>query len=346
MPQATTTTRSTSERSSPISERSTTPLGVDAAEEGRAESGWLLVDLLEHVVLVAAKLDGLGVPIHLEGLALDGLAGSGEHPDRRVGYLDDLTVLDDEKLVRLPEQGLHGAGQEVLPLPQTDDQRALVAGGDDLPGSSALTAATAKEPSSRWRTPASAARNVSPASTLSASRCAITSVSVSERKTTPRPSSSSLSSEKFSMMPLCTTATPPSPPRWGCAFSSLGRPCVAQRVCPTPVRTRERSPLRPARAASGSRAARPPYLLYPAFPLKGQPRRIVTPILQVPETFHEHLDTPLSTGVTHYAAHGLTSLFFRGWDQGGQKGRQSLLPYLRARTMLCPRRHRRDLSPP
>ena len=60
------------------------------------------------------------------------------------------------------------------------------------------------------------------------------------------------------------------------------------------------------------------YLLYPAFPLKGQPRRIVTPILQVPETFHEYLDTPLSTGVAHYAAHGLTSLFFRGWDQGGQ----------------------------
>ena len=34
------------------------------------------------------------------------------------------------------------------------------------------------------------------------------------------------------MMPLCTTATP----SWvcGCAFSSVGRPCVAQRVWPMP----------------------------------------------------------------------------------------------------------------
>ncbi len=92
------------------------------------------MDLLEHVVLVAAELDGLGIPVHLEGLALDGLARSGEHPYRRVGYLDDLTVLDDEELVRLPEQGLHGAGQEVLPFPEPDDERALVAGRDDLAG--------------------------------------------------------------------------------------------------------------------------------------------------------------------------------------------------------------------
>ena len=39
---------------------------VDAAEEGRAEGGRLLVDLLEHVVVVAAELYGLGVPVHLE----------------------------------------------------------------------------------------------------------------------------------------------------------------------------------------------------------------------------------------------------------------------------------------
>jgi hypothetical protein len=53
--------------------------------------------------------------------------------------------------------------------------------------------------------------------------------------------------------------------------------------------------------------------------LKGQPRRIVTTILEVPEALHEYLDTTLSTGVTHYAAHGLTSLFIRRWDQGGQR---------------------------
>src|ERR1035437_4929097 len=35
-------------------------------------------------------------------------------------------------------------------------------------------------------------------------------------------------------MPLCTTTILPVQSRWGCAFSSVGRPCVAQRVCPMP----------------------------------------------------------------------------------------------------------------
>ncbi|MCD6053270.1 MAG: hypothetical protein K0Q96_462, partial [Rubrobacteraceae bacterium] len=60
------------------------------------------------------------------------------------------------------------------------------------------------------------------------------------------------------------------------------------------------------------------YPLYVALLLKGQPSRIVTTILEMPETLHEHLDTTLFTGVTNYAAHGLTSLFIRRWDQGGQ----------------------------
>ena len=36
------------------------------------------------------------------------------------------------------------------------------------------------------------------------------------------------------MMPLCTTTMRPVQSRCGCAFSSVGRPCVAQRVCPMP----------------------------------------------------------------------------------------------------------------
>ena len=111
-----TTTRSISERSSPTSTR------VDAAEKGRSQGGGLLVDLLEHIVVVAAEFDGLGFPIHLEGLTLDGLARRGEHPYRRVRNLDDLTVLDDEELVRLPEQRLHRARQEVLTFPEADDE--------------------------------------------------------------------------------------------------------------------------------------------------------------------------------------------------------------------------------
>ena len=35
-------------------------------------------------------------------------------------------------------------------------------------------------------------------------------------------------------MPLCTTTIRPVQSRWGWAFSSVGRPCVAQRVWPMP----------------------------------------------------------------------------------------------------------------
>jgi hypothetical protein len=37
------------------------------------------------------------------------------------------------------------------------------------------------------------------------------------------------------MMPLCTTTSSPDPSVCGCAFSSVGRPWVAQRVCPSPM---------------------------------------------------------------------------------------------------------------
>ena len=64
---------------------------------------------------------------------------------------------------------------------------------------------------------------------------AATSVSVSLRKVNPSASSSSLSSEKFSMMPLWITASLSSSARCGCALPSVGPPWVAQRVWPMPV---------------------------------------------------------------------------------------------------------------
>jgi hypothetical protein len=54
--------------------------------------------------------------------------------------------------------------------------------------------------------------------------------------------------------------------------------------------------------------------LYPAFPLKGEPSRIVPAILEVHETLHEHLHATFPTGVTHDATHGPTSLLIHGWD--------------------------------
>ena len=64
-------------------------------------------------------------------------------------------------------------------------------------------------------------------------RIATASVSVSVRKTWPSPSSSRRNAWKFSMMPLWTTAT--RSVAIGCALVSVGRPCVAQRVCPMPI---------------------------------------------------------------------------------------------------------------
>ena len=60
-------------------------------------------------------------------------------------------------------------------------------------------------------------------------------MSVSERCSNPAACSSARSRAKFSMIPLCTSATRSSGPRCGCALASLGAPWVAQRVCPIPV---------------------------------------------------------------------------------------------------------------
>ena len=89
-----------------------------------------------------------------------------------------------------------------------------------------------------------------------------------------------------------------------------------------------------------------PDLLYATFPLKGEPRRVVPAVLEVSETLHEHFHTTFPTGVTHDAAHGPTSLSIHRWNAEGQRGDRAIGALVRARTVLCPRRHRRDLSPP
>ena len=68
----------------------------------------------------------------------------------------------------------------------------------------------------------------------SSTRCASTSVSVSERKVWPTSSSAWRSAEPFSMIPLWTTAMSPSHETCGCALQKLGAPWVAHRVCAMP----------------------------------------------------------------------------------------------------------------
>ena len=66
----------------------------------------------------------------------------------------------------------------------------------------------------------------------------MTSVSVSVENFAPLLSSSRRNSAKFSIMPLCTTAS--FSVACGCALFSVGRPCVAQRVVPDTDRAGQR----------------------------------------------------------------------------------------------------------
>ena len=64
-------------------------------------------------------------------------------------------------------------------------------------------------------------------------------MSVSLRSSTPASVSSARSAAALSMIPLWTTATPPDSSVCGWALASVAGPCVAQRVCPMPVRAGE-----------------------------------------------------------------------------------------------------------
>ena len=111
-------------------------------------------------------------------------------------------------------------------------------------GSSDDTTARPKAPStcvSAWRTASSS--GIHCCFRTSAIRWAISSVSVSLRSSYPLRSISVRSARKFSTIPLCTTASVPSDDVCGCAFTSVGGPCVAHRVCAMPSVPRGASPL-------------------------------------------------------------------------------------------------------
>src|SRR5690348_10899964 len=100
-------------------------------------------------------------------------------------------------------------------------------------GSSRNRNAIANAPVSRGSTKATASSGEAPRSISRATRWPTTSVSVSLSNFRPSAINSSRSGLKFSMIPLCTRATGPT--MCGCAFPTVGAPCVAQRVCAIPI---------------------------------------------------------------------------------------------------------------
>ena len=164
---------------------------------------------------------------------------------------DDLVLAEFDGLTGELDERRHVAAEEHLALADADDQRGVAPRGDDDVGLLGV------EQHERERTlqPAADRPHGVGAALRSAehgaapTRCATTSVSVSLAISTPRGSSSSRSSAKFSMIPLWTTAIRPSASVCGWALRSLGRRgwpsgCGPCRWC------RPRSPAPPASALS------------------------------------------------------------------------------------------------
>jgi hypothetical protein len=84
--------------------------------------------------VVAALLGGCGVPRDLVGLALGGGAVEGDHLVAVRGDRDDLVLAELERVAGVADEGRDVAAEEVLALPEADDQRAVATGPDDDPG--------------------------------------------------------------------------------------------------------------------------------------------------------------------------------------------------------------------
>ena len=87
----------------------------------------LLVDLLQHEGLVTTLLSRLLIPIDGHDLTLDRLAARRRETSAARAHGDDLPIFDVLHAPRLREEGWYRRGEEHLPFPDADDQRALLA---------------------------------------------------------------------------------------------------------------------------------------------------------------------------------------------------------------------------
>ena len=106
----------------------------DAAEGGVADGAWLLVDLLEHEVLVAGLfgLDGVPGDSGRCSWVLDAFeVGVG---DAGLGEDGDFAVVEEDDVAGVVEDAGDVGGEEVFAVADADDGGRTGAGGDQLVG--------------------------------------------------------------------------------------------------------------------------------------------------------------------------------------------------------------------
>ena len=132
MPQATQLHAGDRPRGSPRAAPAPRRGGCRRPPRGRPRTGaerlGLLVDLLEHEVLEAALLGGLGRPVHLGDRPLAGRARHVGDRDPRGPKVGDVALLEEDHAVRVGQDRRHVGGEERLALADPDDQGHVHAG--------------------------------------------------------------------------------------------------------------------------------------------------------------------------------------------------------------------------
>ena len=110
----------------------------DATGDRLAQGLGLFVDLLEHEVLEAALLGGLGRPVDGRDDPLD--LGAVDVGDRHAPWpqVGDVAVLEEHHLVRVGQDGRHVAREEALAIGQPDHEGHVLAGPDKPVGLAAV----------------------------------------------------------------------------------------------------------------------------------------------------------------------------------------------------------------
>ncbi len=107
---------------------------LDARGDGAAQRLGLLHDLLEHEVLVASLFRGGNLPVDGEVLLFDSLPERVVDLDAVARQHGDLAVLHIRDIARVLDDGRHVGGEEVAALAVAEQQRRVLARGDDAVG--------------------------------------------------------------------------------------------------------------------------------------------------------------------------------------------------------------------